>query len=98
MVQPMEQKKRQKILLAVLVAVLIITAVFWYMAYNKKPFEEIAPSGQLPFGVSATEEKLKEIKLDISILDNDLFKSLKSHGVLPVTAGETGRLIPFVQP
>jgi len=32
-----------------------------------------------------------------SVFDNDLFKSLKSHGVLPVTAGETGRANPFEQ-
>lgn len=98
MVQPLEQKKRQKILLGTLVVVLIITAVVWYMGYNQKPFEEITTSGQLPPGFSATDEKLKELKLELNILDNDLFKSLKSHGVLPVTSGETGRVNPFEQP
>lgn len=95
MVKPLEQKKRQKILLEILVAVLIITAIVWYMGYKPMPSEEITPSGQLPLGFSATDEKLKGLKLEFDILDNDLFKSLKSHGVLPVTAGETGRVNPF---
>ena len=98
MAQPLEQKKRQKILLGILVAVIIITVAVWYSSYYEGPsVEEIVPSGQLTTGASAIEEELKTIKLDFSVFDDDLFKSLKSHGVLPVTAGETGRINPFEQ-
>jgi len=98
MAQPLEQKKRQKILVGILVAVVIITAVVWFSNYYKGPAVEktVAP-GQLTTGSSAMDEELKTIKLDFSVFDDDLFKSLKSHGVLPVTAGETGRTNPFEQ-
>ena len=95
MVQPLEQKKRQKIFLIILVVVVVITVVVWYLNYQKKPLsEELISLGGLP-GSSITEEKLKVIKLDFGILDNNLFKSLKPHGDLPVTSGETGRENPF---
>lgn len=98
MAQPLEQKKRQKILVGILVAVIIITVVMLYSNYyrGQSPNETVAP-GQLMTGSSAIEEELKTIKLDFSVFDDDLFKSLKSHGVLPVTAGETGRTNPFEQ-
>jgi hypothetical protein len=97
MVQPLEQKKRQKILTGVLIIALIVTAFVWYSSYRKKPsVEEFAPTGeQLITTPLVIEEKIKEIKLDISVLDDALFKSLKSHGALPVTVGETGRENPF---
>lgn len=99
MVQPLEQKKRQGILIWILVIVAIITAIVWYTNYQKKPSIEeglITPEeGEPVAGPSISEERLKEIELDFSVLDNSLFKSLKSHGALPVTAGETGRENPF---
>jgi len=99
MAQPLEQKKRQKILVGILVAVIIITVVMLYSSYYKGPsVEKVAVPGQLTTGSSAMDEELKTIKLDFSIFDDDLFKSLKPHGVLPVTAGETGRINPFEQP
>lgn len=92
MAQPLKQKKRQKILIYVLIVVVIITAFVWYTNYQKKPsLEEGVPAT----GLSVSEERLKEIELDFSILDSPLFKSLKSHGALPVTVGETGRENPF---
>lgn len=97
MIQPLEQKKRQKIFLGVLVVVLIITGFVWYLNYSKGPSGEGVPVGQIA-GTSALDEKLKTIKLDLGILDTNLFKSLKSHGALPVTAGETGRTNPFEKP
>src|SRR4030042_6307767 len=98
MAQPLEQKKRQKILVGILVAVVIITVVMLYSSYYKGPsVEETVAPGQLTTGSSAMEEELKTIKLDFSIFDDDLFKSLKSHGVLPVTAGEAGGTNPFEQ-
>ena len=97
MAQPLEQKKRQKILVGILVAVIIVTVVMLYSSYYKPSVEEIVAPGQLTTGASAIEEELKTIKLDFSIFDDDLFKSLKSHGVLPVTAEETGRINPFEQ-
>lgn len=97
MVQSLEQKKRQKVLLGVLIAVAIITAFIWYINFQKGfSVEEFISSGErVSPDYSFTEQRLKEVKLDFSILDDALFKSLKSHGLLPVTAGETGRTNPF---
>lgn len=95
MIQLIEQKKRQKTLLVILAIVLVITGVIWYIGLNPSPVEKLVSSGQLPGGFSVTDEKIKEAKLELNILDSDLFKSLKSHGALPVTAGETGRTNPF---
>ena len=98
MAQPLEQKKRQKILVGILVAVIIITVVILYSNYYKGPsVEETVAPGQLTTGFSAIDEELKTIRLDFSVFDDDLFKSLKFHGVLPVTADETGRINPFEQ-
>lgn len=91
MVKPVEQKKRQKTLVIILIAVVIIAIIVWYLGLQGGSSIE----GEAPLGVSPAEEMLKEIKLDFSVFDDPLFKSLKSHGILPVTAGETGRENPF---
>lgn len=93
--QPLKQKQRQRILIGILAAVLIITAIFWYLNYKKTPSVEGLIPSEKTVSPSATEEKLKAVKLDFSVFDNKLFKSLKSHGVLPVIKGETGRQNPF---
>ncbi len=91
MVKAIEQKKRQKALITVLIVVVVIAIVVWYLGLQG----EVPTEGEMPVGVSPAEEMLKEIRLDFSIFDDPLFKSLKSHGILPVTAGETGRENPF---
>ena len=91
-----KEKKRQKILLIVL-GVMVIIAVFAFYNSQKKSVEETYQAKETtpPFGMSVEEKKLKEIKLDLGILDSELFQALKSHGVLPVVPGETGRSNPF---
>lgn len=95
MAQLLEQKKRQKILLGILVAAVVITAFVWYLNFQKSSsINGAAQSGSVSVS-TITEQKLKEIKLDFSVLDDVLFKSLKSHGILPISPGETGRDNPF---
>ncbi len=89
MAKPLQQKKRQKILLMVLVVVAAITVFYLYSASQKGPVVE-----ESDFLI--TGEGLEDVKLDLSVLDDSLFKSLKSHGVLPVTVGETGLENPFL--
>lgn len=98
MPKPLEEKKRQKILLMALVIVVAITVFYLYSNYQKRPVveESIPATGEPIAGLSVIGEGLKDIKLDLSVLDDPLFKSLKSHGVLPVTAGETGLENPFL--
>lgn len=94
MAQPLEQKKRQKILLGILLIAVVITAFVWYFNFQKGPsISGVQPGGS--FVSTITEQKIREIKLDFSALDNALFKALKSHGILPISPGETGRDNPF---
>lgn len=95
MAQPLAQLKRQKVLIIVLAVVLVITAFVWYTNFRREPTDEkyIPPEGGIaPLPI---EERLKEIRLDLSALDDALFKSLRSHGLLPVTVGESGRENPL---
>lgn len=96
MAQTIEQRKRQKILIGVLVIVIIIAFFFWYSNYQKGPSYEVEFTQKEITMTSTFEQRFKEIKLDFSILDDSLFKSLKSHGVLPITVEEAGRENPFV--
>jgi hypothetical protein len=80
-----DQKKRQKILSGILV-VILIAAVFWYMNKSKDSIE---------LGSEEQVGALEKIEVDFSILDDSLFKSLKSHGILPVKARVTGKVNPF---
>ncbi len=91
MVKPAEQKKRQKTLIIILIVVVIIAIIVWYLGLQEGPSIKVPAES----GVSPAEEILKEIKLDFSVFDDPLFKSLKSHGALPITVGETGRENPF---
>jgi len=91
-----KSKKHQNILVGILIIAIIVTIVFWYVNYQKEPFINNADNQEKSFNVSANEEMLKKITIDFNVLDNDLFKSLKSHGLLPVIAGETGRENPFI--
>jgi len=91
----MNQKKRQNLLIGILIIVAIIAIIYWYPNYKKTPLIEESKQ-QTTTGLLSAEEIIKEIKLDFSILDNALFESLESHGILPVTAGETGNPNPFL--
>jgi len=98
MAKPIEQKNRQKILIGVLIVAVIIAGFFWYSNLQKKPSLENLISGDLSGSASlVNEEKIKNIQLDINVLDDSLFGSLRSHGVLPVTAGQTGNTNPFIR-
>lgn len=98
MPKPIEQKNRQKILIGILVVAVAAAGLFWYFNSQNKPSLESLIPGDLGGSASlVSREKIKNIQLDIDILDDSLFKSLKSHGVLPVTAGQTGSTNPFVK-
>jgi len=90
MAKLIEQKKRQKVLIGLLVVVIIITAIVWYSSFSKRPSLE-----QSIGGLSASDQTLKDAKLDLGVLDNAVFKALKSYGVLPVTVEGAGRDNPF---
>jgi len=92
----MDQKKRQKILLIVLAVVIVIAALFALSTLSEKFAKEEYQAREAAVPLMSTEEKkLKEVKLELEVLDNELFQALKSHGILPVAPGETGKENPF---
>ncbi len=91
----LKQKKRQQILIIILIIAVIAVAITWYLNTQEKSIE-VKPSEQQPVaGLSINEERLAEIKIDFSIFEDPLFKSLQSHGLLPVTVEEAGNENPF---
>jgi len=94
MIQTDKQKKRQTILIAILIVIAFIAGFVLYSNYKNKPRTEESQEMTIKI-ISEFERKLGQVKLELDILDNELFESLKSYGVLPVTPGETGRENPF---
>ena len=94
--QSAKEKKRQKILIGVLIIAVLGALIFWY-ANKTNEADDIATDGQqaLNNGELSVESILRNMKIDFSILDDSLFGSLESHGILPVTVTETGRTNPF---
>ena len=86
-----KEKQRQTILIIILI-VIIIGAVVWYFMLQKSSKPEEFMSGTI---IPSSEQKIKDIQLNLDVLDNPLFKDLKVHGLLPVTSGETGKSNPF---
>ena len=92
-----KQNKKQKTLIFILVASLVLTAVIlWYGAYgNKKSASEI-------YIEENTEAAQEEIKIDFSVLENPLLKEFQSFSeIQPLegstsTPGSAGRGNPFL--
>ena len=101
-IKPLEQKKRQKILLFVGLGAVVITLLILYFSLWKKatPAEETTtstiPISQRSQSALILEERLKKIKLDFDFLNEKILSFLKIHGDLPVEKGETGRDNPYV--
>ena len=49
-----------------------------------------------PMAIREISPELASVNLDLSILDNILFKQLKVFGTIPVNPGQTGRENPFL--
>lgn len=96
-------EKRQKILIVVLIIILIaIAAILYYVFFGggTLPAPVITPSGLLPAPLQpqptvSIEKQIESIKLDSSILDSSLFKSLKIYGEIPIKIESFGRDNPF---
>ncbi len=89
---PFKEKKRQKTLLVILAVVIVIAG---FVLYNSQRDTASKKVQQAASGVTQKEKELKEIKLELEVLDNKMFQYLKSFGVLPVIPGDTGRENPF---
>lgn len=103
-IKPLEQRKRQQILLIVGLAIIIIAGLVLYFGlWKRQPVSEEPPLEAQPLVPSyeeritlVLEEKLKKIDLDFTFLNETILPFLKIHGDLPVEKGETGRDNPFI--
>lgn len=97
----MEQRKKQKMLMVVALAIIVVGVLVLYFGFWKKsaPSQEAAgePQTQHQAATVIIDEKLKKIDLNTDFFVNTMLAALKSHGNLPVQKGTTGRLNPFTR-
>ncbi len=102
-----QEEKKQKILMVVLVVSILAAAIvlIWNFAGPKtsnQPTEIISKTNNENFPYldgkngSLPSEGLVSTELDLKVLESTQFKDLRSHGDLPVKAGQTGRTNPFM--
>jgi hypothetical protein len=103
-IKSLEQRKRQRVLLFVALAIILAGSLILYFGFLKP---EIKPPGTIAPEVKPkadgekratliTERRLEKIKLDIEFLTKELLPALKIHGDLPIKKGETGRDNPYL--
>ncbi len=83
-----QERKKQKYLIAIVLAVFVITGVILWFGYFRKPepvLEEVPPL----IGV-------KEIKIDFSVLENPFLQQLQPFEQVSPFEGEIGRENPFL--
>ena len=102
-IRPLEQRKRQQILLIIAVATLIIAGLVLYFGFWRGgvPQEAIIEQGlerieQERITTLVLEKRIKKIELDFTFLTQTILPILKSYGDLPVQKGTTGRSNPFI--
>lgn len=105
-IKPLEQRKRQQILLVIALAVMLVAVLILYFGlWRKEPVPQEIPLEEqalLPteLGTERTSailwKKLESIDLDFSFFNQKILPFLKSHADLPVKKGETGRINPFI--
>ena len=105
-IKSLEQRKKQRTLLILAVVIVIAAVVVLYFGFWKStpvtetttelPGEAQVPTQARPQTSSIiSDEKLKKIDLDTDFFINTILETLKSHGILPVQKGTTGRTNPF---
>ena len=102
-----QEEKKQKILMVILAVSVLAAAIVlvWNFSGPKtisQPAETISKTIDESFPYlneengSLPSEELVSTELDLKVLESTQFKDLRSHGDLPVKAGETGRPNPFL--
>jgi len=107
---PLSVEKRQKILIIVLIVLLTAIIAILYYAFRgggTLPVS-ITPSGFLPTApvsgegqpAISVQKQIESIKLDTSIFDTSLYKSLKIYGEIPIqvqveVSGRDNPFLPF---
>jgi len=84
----LEQKKRQKYLIPIILVIIIATVIILWFGYFKKepsPFSPKVPTGPV----------LREIEIDFSVLENPFLTKLQPFIEISPFEGKKGRINPF---
>jgi len=83
-----QQRKKQKYLTLIVIALFIIISVILWFGYFRKP--ELSLEAIPSLGV------VKEIKIDFNVLENPFLQELQVFEKIPPFEGEIGRDNPFL--
>ncbi len=86
----LQQRKRQKYLVPITIAVIVITVLILWFGYFKEEKAVFLPVED------QTGTVFREIKIDFSVLENPFLKELQSFIKITPFEGKTGRENPFV--
>lgn len=84
----LQQRKRQKFLVPIVLAVLGLTFIVLWFGYFKKK--------EAPTEVGVSAPVLQEIKINFEVLENPLLKELQSFEEITPYEGSIGRENPFL--
>ena len=82
-----QQRKKQKYLIVIVMAMFVITAVLLWSGYFRKPE---------PVLEEALVGSIKEIKIDFDVLENPFLQESQVFEKIPSFEGEIGRENPFL--
>lgn len=85
----LKQRKRQKYLVPIVLAVIAVSAIVLWFGYFRKG-KQPSPSVESP-----TAPALREIKIDFSVLEKPFLKELQPFVEISPFEGEKGRSNPF---
>lgn len=89
-----DQRKRQRLLIIISVAVLLITGVIIWYGYFRQP--AINPYESESNGAQIVEaNNLQNFAIDFSVFENDILKKLEPFLQPPAYEGKLGRDNPF---
>jgi len=84
----LEQRKRQKYLIPIILVVIIATAIILWFGYFRKEQSPFSPKTP----ISPT---LREIEIDFSVLENPFLTKLQPFIKISPFEGKKGRINPF---
>lgn len=86
---------RQTILAILLIAVILVTGFVWYRYIRKPATETEAPSAGIQDEQLEQYRQIENLKPDVSILSDPLFRALERAKAVPPPAATSGRQNPF---
>lgn len=91
------RKKSALPYLAILAAVLVLAASYYFFVYQEINFSFVTPVIPAATPLNPVEVKVSQLsRFSFDVFDGSFYKSLKSYGALPIVADSLGRVNPFI--